>query len=134
MIWLLYTIAGIGLLSSIYMWYIHVRHAANPEYESMCDITETVACTSVVTGEYGSLVVLPNSVYGMIYYVLIMVLASFGFLLTIFWISILGLIGSAYLAYLLYYKLRQVCIVCTLTYIVNIALFVAAYLLMNNFV
>jgi len=133
MIWALYLAAGLGLLGSLYTWYIHFRHIRNPEYESVCDINEEVNCTKVVTGKYGSMFLMPNSIWGFLYYSIILTLVYHGLLVPIFWLSIISVIGSIYMGYLLYFKLRQMCILCTLIYVVNIAMFVAAYMLTNGF-
>ena len=131
MIWTLYLVASLGILSSLYAWYIHFRHLRNPEYESICDINEEVNCTKVVTGKYGTIFSIPNSIWGFLYYSLILMLSYHNLLLPIFWLSILSVLGSIYLGYILYFKLRQMCILCTLVYVLNVAMFVIAYMLMN---
>ncbi|XP_072889514.1 vitamin K epoxide reductase complex subunit 1-like protein 1 isoform X2 [Hemitrygon akajei] len=72
----------------------------------------------------------PNSVYGLLFYLLQLLLSLTGsavaavvLLLT----SLVSLAGSLYLAYILVFVLRDLCLVCVTTYVLNLLLFALNY-------
>ncbi|KAJ6655747.1 hypothetical protein lerEdw1_004800 [Lerista edwardsae] len=72
----------------------------------------------------------PNSVFGLVFYVLQMLLgmtASAVAALVLMMSSIVSVIGSLYLAYILYFVLKEFCIVCVLMYLLNFILLIINY-------
>uniref|UniRef100_A0ACB8EDB1 Vitamin K epoxide reductase complex subunit 1-like protein 1 n=1 Tax=Sphaerodactylus townsendi TaxID=933632 RepID=A0ACB8EDB1_9SAUR len=72
----------------------------------------------------------PNSVFGLVFYVLQMLLgttASAVAALVLMMSSLVSVIGSLYLAYILYFVLKEFCIVCVVTYLLNFILFIINY-------
>jgi len=60
-----------------------------------------------------------NSLIGALFYAAIIILQLLGFYLAIFYLAILGCLGSVVLAYILYFKIKTLCIVCTSLYLIN---------------
>nr|XP_047924139.1 vitamin K epoxide reductase complex subunit 1-like protein 1 isoform X1 [Anser cygnoides] len=71
-----------------------------------------------------------NSVFGLVFYILQMLLgmtASAVAALILMTSSIVSVVGSLYLAYILYFVLKEFCIVCVVTYLLNFILFIINY-------
>jgi vitamin-K-epoxide reductase (warfarin-sensitive) len=117
------TLALIGFLLSLYALYIK-KKSQNKNYKALCDINENISCTQVLTSKYASLIYLPNSLLGLIFYTLIYLLVSLNFLTYVFYLSLISLLVSLYLAYLLYFKVKKTCLICSLTYLVNLLLLI----------
>ncbi|KAL7987062.1 hypothetical protein Chor_005981 [Crotalus horridus] len=72
----------------------------------------------------------PNSVFGLIFYILQMLLgmtASAVAALVLMMSSIVSVIGSLYLSYILYFVLKEFCVVCVITYLLNFILLIINY-------
>ena len=65
----------------------------------------------------------------MLFYLVAVVLALLGEVQWIFLLSVLSVLGSFYLAYILYFKIKTFCVVCTSIYAVNVLLALSAYLI-----
>merc|ERR1712126_459022 len=107
-------------------------------YVAFCDISSYVSCSKVFTSRYGRGFGLlehvvgqhhwlnqPNSVFGIIFYLLHIILA-FSRSLTAssmqIFTAVIANFGSVYLAYILYFILKDMCVVCVSMYIVNFSL------------
>ena len=120
------TIAIIGLLLSLYSYYVEIRIKKNHHYKALCDITDTVSCSKVVNSKYSKIFDgFSNSLAGVLFYIVIFFL-SFYNLSYVLYLSALSIIASLYLGYVQYFKIKGICIVCSSVYIVNIILFIAA--------
>lgn len=125
----------IGLLLSCYGFYVETEMEKNHDYKAMCDINEAVSCSKVFASEYGkgfgivgkilgenSALNLPNPVYGMFFYGF-MALVSFKQCANSSkvqrFLSILSNILSVYLAYLMYFVIQYLCVLCVALYMVN---------------
>src|SRR5687767_14282085 len=80
-----------------------------------------------------SLFNLPNPIYGIIFYVGILILVAISPMtnqrnvtLIILGLSLASVLMSAYLGYILYAVLKDLCVVCVSTYVANVVLFVGA--------
>lgn len=72
----------------------------------------------------------PNSVFGLIFYILQLLLgmtASAVAALVLMTSSIVSVVGSLYLAYILYFVLKEFCIICVTTYVLNFLLLIINY-------
>ncbi|XP_030751764.1 vitamin K epoxide reductase complex subunit 1-like protein 1 [Sitophilus oryzae] len=121
---------GLGL--SLYAYTVELRLEQNKNYKPLCDIAEHMSCTKAFDSEYGkgfgffgkkSLFYKPNSFFGIVFYSMVATLslsnspvAVNGSLLLI----ILSNFASLYFAYILYFILADLCVVCIGTYIVNV--------------
>ncbi|XP_067633371.1 vitamin K epoxide reductase complex subunit 1-like protein 1 [Eurosta solidaginis] len=121
----------VGLILSVYATYVELRAEGDAEYVAMCDLSPKVSCTAVFTSSYGRGFGLtkyftswspPNGMLGIAFYILLILLTpprhlslSLLQLLLCFVSNLLSL----YLAYLLYFVLEDLCVVCVSIYIVN---------------
>ncbi|XP_007940724.1 vitamin K epoxide reductase complex subunit 1-like protein 1 [Orycteropus afer afer] len=72
----------------------------------------------------------PNSVFGLIFYILQLLLgltASAVAALILMTSSIVSVVGSLYLAYILYFVLKEFCLICVITYVLNFTLLIVNY-------
>ena len=115
------------MLLSIYAFYIEKRVEENKKYKALCDISDKASCTKAFSSSYGKMFIIPNSLMGIIFYAVIIILALLNQTNSIFYLSILSLLITLYLAYILFIKLKNICIVCSLIYAVNILLVIFAY-------
>ena len=132
----------IGLAVTLYA--INVEKNAVAAKRALCDINEHISCTLVLTSKYAKMMGLifklpykhplnlPNTYYGLIFYIIIILYPVYPFTLIPFR-EVLFLVASSFsllsccgLAYILYVYLKDFCIVCVATYIVNIFIFYQA--------
>ncbi|CAJ0944701.1 unnamed protein product [Ranitomeya imitator] len=72
----------------------------------------------------------PNSVFGLVFYLLQMLLGmtvSAVAALVLMSSSIVSVVGSLYLAYILYFVLKNFCVICVTTYLLNFILLIINY-------
>src|SRR3989344_3086391 len=119
-------LAAIGFLLSAYALWVEYR-ARKAGYRPTCDISGRISCTRAFTSEYGRIAGLPNAVYGLGLYLLAFALSWTQQHQVLLYLAAASVAGSAYLAYLSYFRLRTYCLVCTGIYLVNILLLIFAY-------
>ncbi|TMW64878.1 hypothetical protein Poli38472_009045 [Pythium oligandrum] len=129
----------LGALVSAYGLYVeHQKHKHKDGYKALCD-SEYFSCSKVMTSEYGSLLLyhglvskgslfdVPNALLGIGAYglfILYPVLRYLPFHQHFYVLaSICSLAISAYLAYILAFVLRDFCLVCVSSYLINLGLF-----------
>ncbi|THD19885.1 Vitamin K epoxide reductase complex subunit 1 [Fasciola hepatica] len=128
-----------GILVCIYALYVEYSKENDKDYKPVCDISDKISCTKVLLSEYSrGFGLLPrtwknswlnqrNPVFGLIFYSLLLVLdhyGTFGALKLSLVLAILSCIGSVYLAYLLYFVLKSLCLVCLAIYVINAVLLI----------
>lgn len=125
---------------------LHVEHSAMTDktYKAMCDISEQISCTKAFLSKYGrgfglvepllgkeSPLNLPNPVYGLGFYGIIVVLSFFSrgraaiSILTL--MALTSCVTSVYLATVLI-EMNDFCVVCISTYLVNFMLLISCLL------
>jgi len=119
-------LAVIGVLLSLYAYHVE-KKSSGKNYKPVCNISENISCTKAFSSKYGRMLGKSNSFYGMIFYPLIFLLAQLNLFSFIFLISIFSFLGTIYLAYLSYVKLKTFCLVCTGIYLVNVLLLFLSY-------
>lgn len=119
-------ISVIGFLLSIYSLYVEKKFARTKK-KAICDINEKMSCTKAFKSHYSKTLGIPNSIHGIIFYVVVFLVAFYG-LQYVFYLAVLGVLGSIYLAYNLYFKIKTFCLVCSSIYLVNILLLIFSYL------
>lgn len=122
-------LACLGFGISVYAYFIEKKIKEDATYKPACDINDRFSCSKPINSQYGTIFFLSNSVWGMIYYTVVAVLAYMHAHTLLVLAVICGLIGSLGLAYLLYFKIKSICLVCTSLYIIN-ALLVVMVLMM----
>jgi uncharacterized membrane protein/protein-disulfide isomerase len=131
---LLVLFALTGLIASSISSYVHYQLLTDPSYSSFCDVNATVSCTQAYVSRYGSFLGVPVAVGGVIFFALVALLSGLtggpasparenaaGY---VFGLSTVGLTFALYLAWASYFVLNVFCILCAITYVSVIALFV----------
>lgn len=134
----------LGVLVSVYAYIVETRAEEDPKYAPMCDLSPNVSCTKAFNSAYGkglgllqrfvgsdSVLVQPNSVYGIIFYVTVLICGMFDgsrWDKLHFILCILSNITSVYLAYILYFVLYDLCVVCVTTYVCNALLLIGSWI------
>ncbi|XP_021188350.3 vitamin K epoxide reductase complex subunit 1-like protein 1 [Helicoverpa armigera] len=128
-----------GILLSTYALYVEMAIETHPGYKALCDISEYASCSRVLSSEFSkgfgllpkdTSLEIPNCIYGIVFYCLIIFLTTFDQLLVarlLLLVTASSIPMCVYLAYLLAFVLHDLCIVCVSTYIVNGALTVLVY-------
>ena len=109
----------IGFAVSLYSLFIEKKIAKNPTYKPMCDISDRTSCSKPILSTYGKLFGISNAYLGLLFYTVIFLCTLFELINIIFILSIVGFVISLFLAYILYFKIRVLCMVCTIIYAVN---------------
>ncbi len=125
-----------GLVASLLAAYTHYRMLADVGYVSFCDVSATVSCTQVYSSRFGAFAGIPVAVFGAIWFALATLLAIAGFVARaevresipgyLFAGSTLALAAVLYLGYASFVLLGLVCVLCVITYVAVIGLFLAA--------
>jgi uncharacterized membrane protein/protein-disulfide isomerase len=132
-------LALLGLGASTASAYVHYRLLRDPSYTSFCDVSATVSCQAVYESPFGTVRGIPVAVGGVIWFTLVLLLAVAdsggdgkrrpqdglrssvqGYL---FVLSTLALAVVLYLGYASFAILKAVCILCVLTYVAVIGIF-----------
>ena len=124
----IYIISIFGLLLSVYAFFVEKKIEKSKSYKPLCDISKKISCTKAFGSKYGSLAGVSNSFAGIFFYLIIPFLAFFGHLNYIFYLAIISVLGSIYLAYTQITKIKSFCLVCSGIYLVNLLLLVFSYL------
>nr|XP_056720800.1 vitamin K epoxide reductase complex subunit 1 [Euleptes europaea] len=133
----------VGLALSVYAFHVETSKERDASYRAMCDISSAVSCSRVFTSRWGrgfglvadflghhSLLNQPNSIFGIAFYILQVLLGFSNSGLAAFALlgsSLVSIAGSLYLAYILFFVLHDFCVVCVSTYLLNIALLFLNY-------
>lgn len=133
---LLLAFALLGLGASAISSYVHYQLLTDPSYTSFCDVNASVSCTQAYLSQYGSFMGVPVAIAGVIFFAVAAVLAGVagsaasrarenaaGY---IFLLSTIGLAFALYLAWASYVVLGVFCILCAITYVSVIGLFVVS--------
>ncbi|MFT4311119.1 MAG: vitamin K epoxide reductase family protein [Candidatus Woesearchaeota archaeon] len=116
---LIYTLATLGLLVSIYALYV-----SKSKKKMLCDLSKNISCSKALRSKDGKIFRVHNSVLGIVYYVSLFPLKLLELNLALTFIASLALVFSLFLAYKLIKK-RNFCLVCIFSYLLNLALFLA---------
>ncbi|XP_059913488.1 vitamin K epoxide reductase complex subunit 1-like protein 1 isoform X1 [Gadus macrocephalus] len=133
----------LGIVLSLYAFHVEREKARDASYQAICDVSTSISCSKVFTSRWGrgfgllgsifgndSALNQPNSVYGICFYAFQLLLGmtvSAMAALILMTTSILSVMGSMYLGYILYFVLEDFCIICVTTYVLNFILFLLNY-------
>ena len=133
----------IGFIATSYAIYVGKRSKSG--FEVMCDINVRISCTAVLKSDYAylckmylgvsddSIFNVPNTYYGLLFYIAVMIYPMYPFTLIpfretlLFLASIMSILLSFLLAFILKYRLNNLCIICVFTYFVNAGIFYLAW-------
>jgi protein-disulfide isomerase/uncharacterized membrane protein len=148
---LLLSFALLGLAASLTSSYVHYRLLTTPTYTSFCDVSATVSCTQAYLSQYGSFLGVPVAILGAIFFTVILLMVVFApkprvvpagkkvraadaatvsgesVPAYIFALSAVALAFAVYLAWASLFQLGAVCILCAITYVAIVGLFVVAW-------
>lgn len=120
-------LAAVGFCISLYACFVEAKIKNDATYKPACDINDRISCSAPLRSQYSNIFYFSNSVIGMAYYLLVGILAWFALPMLLMLSTAGGVLVSLVLGYLLYFRIKSVCIVCTSLYIVNILLFLFAF-------
>ncbi|KAL8176538.1 UNVERIFIED_CONTAM: hypothetical protein K2H54_036080 [Gekko kuhli] len=136
-------LCALGLALSVYAFHVETSKERDANYRAMCDISSTISCSRVFTSRWGrgfglvagllgshSLFNQPNSIFGIAFYILQILLGFSNSGLAVIALlgsSLVSIAGSLYLAYILFFVLHDFCVVCVSTYLLNSALLFLNY-------
>jgi uncharacterized membrane protein/protein-disulfide isomerase len=131
---LLLVFALVGLAAASVSSYVHYQLLTQPSYDSFCDVNSRVNCAQAYLSPYGSFLGVPVALGGVIFFAIVAVLAGVAARpgssaretapAYIFVLSTIGLAFVLYLAWGSYMVLGVFCILCAITYVSVIALFI----------
>jgi uncharacterized membrane protein/protein-disulfide isomerase len=143
---LLFALLGLGATGT--STYQHYQFLRNPSYTSFCDISESVSCQSVYQSPYGAVLGIPMALLGVLWFVLVLLLVWFDQRVAavpaapagrrvpapqqpagdaasyLFILSTAGLAVVLYMAYASFFVLKTLCVLCALTYVAVIGVFI----------
>jgi uncharacterized membrane protein len=133
---LILVLATLGLLASTASSYVHYRLLTDASYTAACDVNTSFSCTQAYLSRYGSLWGVPVAIGGVLFFALVLLIAGIAGRSTsaaretapayIFALSTIGLAVVLYLGWASYFVLGTFCILCAVTYVAVIALFIVS--------
>lgn len=139
----LFTLAVVGFVISLYGYVTERKVKQDPSFKPACDISDKISCSKAMLSPYANILFLSryevamepheNSFYfstfslALIYYAFAGLFALLNLSEIIFFAALASCILSCYLAYLLFFKIKTLCILCTSLYLVNFLMLFFAY-------
>src|SRR5262245_63102511 len=71
-------LAAVALAASLGSLYVHYQLLHNPDYTSVCDVSETVSCRAVYESSYSTIRGVPVAAGGAIWSALVLLLSAWG--------------------------------------------------------
>lgn len=127
MMTVIFIIALIGLAISIYGIKVESNLKENAQYKASCDLSDTISCSKPMLSQYNAMFGISNIWVSALYYCAIIASTFINLPMLTLILASLGVAVSIVFAYILYFKIRSLCLICTSLYIVNIALMVASF-------
>lgn len=128
MITSVFIIAIIGLCLSLYSVFVEYKIKYNPTYKPMCDLSDRISCSKTFLSPYGKILKISNGFIGDFFYSGMIYLAWFEYTTLLWYGALAAAFASVIFAYILFFKVRTICLLCISIYVVNIALLYAAYI------
>ena len=140
--WPILFLAICGIINATYLSYSHYQNYTDPAYASFCAISRAINCDTVAQSPWSILFGLPVALWGLMGYVLFLILlialrrptrdalpiwslavvCGFGYAL-----------AAAYFGYISVSKIHSYCILCLLTYGINFGLFFGSWFIRRRF-
>jgi len=130
-----------GWIASLYLAHSHYKNYADLQYQSFCAISNAINCDTVSQSPY-SIIFIPIPIWGVIGYTLLMLLMPCawgkefrdGRMWSLFlWIALTFTCISISLAIVSTYLIGSYCILCIVTYLVNLFLLCYGWLIRRRF-
>lgn len=123
----LFILGIVGSMLSIYAYITERNIKQDATYKPFCDISDRISCSKPLLSPYSNLFFFSNALAGIIFYLMITILAYLNQTALIFYASLASSVITLVLAYLLYFKIQSFCILCTSLYMVNVLILFFAY-------
>lgn len=128
----------LGFILSFLLAQVGINTLTNPDYNSFCNINQAYNCETVALSSYASHFGIPNFIYGIIYYSVLLVAGCLclldkknslpNFFVYVFWLSAFSVLVSIYLFSISLFIIKSKCILCLMVYVVNILLLVVSFM------
>jgi len=116
----------VGLILSMYITYFSL--SLNHDETQVCDINEDLNCSSVYNSPYSLIFGISISIYGIFFYFIIIYFSLKNQGKYLFYLSILGVLFSAYLTfYVELYLIGAFCVFCLGSALVTVLLLIFSY-------
>ena len=112
-------LACIGFFLSLYAYFVEKKIKSVSGYKPLCNISDSISCAKPFMSQYAHILYFSNSLVGMVFYVLIIILALLNAVPLLMIAAVGGGVASGVLTYLLYVKVKSFCVVCASIYIIN---------------
>lgn len=116
-----------GFLLSLYAAKLSYAVNRNEAYQPWCDISDRVSCSKAVKSPYAHLFFIPNYLIGLVFYALLIAAAMLNYWDIVFILSLLSCAASIFFAFILFFKVRTLCLLCTTLYLINFLLLWCSY-------
>jgi len=133
----------LGIADTLYLSYSHYQNYTNIDYSSFCALTKSINCDTVSQSPWSILAGIPTAIWGLIgYFLLIPFLVSLRdnkgtincLWVIMLYISIIYSLFSLYFGYISATKIKAYCILCVLSYAINLSLAIYCWLIVRRFV
>jgi len=124
---LIIILAVIGLLISIYGITVERKLQQDEQYKAACDISDMVSCSRPMLSSYNTPLGISNIWASACYYLIVIAITLLNQPQLLMLVTGIGVIASLIFAYIIYVKIKSLCLICTSLYIVNIALAISSY-------
>lgn len=131
--WVTLLIALFGFGTALLALIEHIQAKAGAAGNLMCDVNELVSCSNVLTSEYGEFLGIPLGAFGMAFWGGVMGVSILPKFLGVSkrWLAIwriipaaMGAVVAIALAYISYFVIQSVCLICTTTQITCAVFFI----------
>ena len=126
MMFMILILGTLGFGISLYAYITEQKVKLNPAYKPVCDLSDRISCSKPMKSPYATIFFLSNAVVALFFYMLIVILALLNATKLIMIAATVSCIVSCGLAYLLFFKIKSLCILCTSLYIINFLLLICS--------
>jgi vitamin-K-epoxide reductase (warfarin-sensitive) len=119
-------LALIGLALSLYAHHLEQQLKTDEQFRAACDINDRISCTRPLLSSYANFFYYSNSFLGIVFYSTLAVIAFCNLHTLVLLMAVAAMIATLILAYLLYFEIKSICLVCTSLYMVNILILLCA--------
>lgn len=120
-------LSTIGLTVCFYGLYVEQQLKKDQNYKAACDLSDRASCTKTFLSPWGNILGISNIKLGLLFYAIMFILGYMHATCLAFLGAIGACIVSVILAYILYTKVKTLCVLCTSIYVINILLLWATY-------
>jgi len=124
-----YVLGAAGFLISLYTYLTEQKLKKDPTFKPVCDLSDRVSCSKPMQSQYANFFMISNGIAGMAFFALIIEFAYMGAHTLLLLVSLGGCIFSCILGYLLFVKVKVMCLLCTFIYIINFGLLYLSFAL-----